>query len=97
MNIHYLAQRKIKFDFAISGYHNLKHFTHLTWKKKYIAVKMFQLTLKLPCQICNSPYSQPYNYYNISSENLVLDQLIIPKFIFFFILITCLVNVVLIL
>ena len=58
---------------------------------------MFKLTLKLPDQICNSPYSQPYNSYNISSENLVLDQLIISKFIFFFILITCLVNVVLIL
>ena len=45
MNIHYLAQRKIKFDFAISGLLNLKHFTHLTLKKKYTAVKMFQLTL----------------------------------------------------
>ena len=33
----------------------------------------------------------------ISSENLVLDQLIIPKLIFFFILITYLVDIVLIL
>ena len=32
----------------------------------------------------------------LSSENLVLDQLIIPKFIFFFILITYLVDIVLI-
>ena len=31
---------------------------------------------------------------NVSSENLVLDQLIIPKLIFFFILITNLVYIV---
>ena len=30
----------------------------------------------------------------LSSENLVLDQLIIPKFIFFFILVTNLVDIV---
>ena len=46
--------------------------------------------------MCNSPYCQPYNSYNVSSENLVLDQLI-PKLIFFFILITYLVDIVLIL
>ena len=44
----------------------------------------------------NSPHYQPYNSYNISSENLVLDQLIIPKLIFFFSLITYLVDIVLI-
>ena len=38
----------------------------------------FALTLQLPDQICNFSYSQPYNSYNVSSENLVLDQLIIP-------------------
>ena len=48
-------------------------------------------------EICNSPYCQPYNSYDVSSENLVLDQLIIPKLIFFFILITYLVDIVLIL
>ena len=36
--------------------------------------------------MCNPPYCQPYKSYNASSENLVLDQLIIPKLIFFFIL-----------
>ena len=55
------------------------------------------LTLQLPAQICNSSYCQPYNSCNVSSENLVLDQLIIPKLIFFFILITYLVDVILIL
>ena len=55
------------------------------------------LTLKPPDQICNSPYCRPYNSYNVSSENLVLDQLIIPKLIFFFILNTYLVDIVLIL
>ena len=45
-------------------------------------------------QICNSPYCQPYNSYNVSLENIVLDQLIIPKLIFFFTLITCLIDIV---
>ena len=45
----------------------------------------------------NSPYCQPNNSYNVSLENLVLDQPIIPKLIFFPILITCLVDIVLIL
>ena len=51
------------------------------------------LTLELPDQICNSSYCQPYNSYNVSSENLVLDQLIIPKLIFVFILITYLFDI----
>ena len=38
-----------------------------------------------------------YNSYNVSSENLVLDQLTIPKLIFFSILITYLVDIILIL
>ena len=42
------------------------------------------------------PYCQPYNSY-VSLENLELDQLIIPKLIFLFILITYLVAIVLIL
>ena len=55
--------------------------------------------MSLTCKdkIGNSPYCQPYNSYDVSSENLVLDQLIIPKLIFFFIFITCLVDIVLIL
>ena len=47
--------------------------------------------------MCNSPYCQPYNSYNVSLQNFVLDQLIIPKSILFFILITNLVDIVLIL
>ena len=46
--------------------------------------------------ISNSPYYLPYNSY-VSSENLVLDQLIIPWLTFFSILITCLLDIVLIL
>ena len=57
----------------------------------------FILTLQLPDQICNSPYCQSYNSYNVRSENLVLNQLIIPILIFFFILITYLGDIVLIL
>ena len=45
----------------------------------------------------NPPYCQPYNSCKVSSENLGLDQLIIPKLIYFFILITYLVDIVLIL
>ena len=52
------------------------------------------LIVKLPDQICNFPYYQLYNSFYVSSENLVLDQLIIPQLIFFFILITCLVDIV---
>ena len=51
------------------------------------------LTLSLPDQICHSPYCQPYNSYSVSSEKLVLDQLIILKLIFLFILITHLVDI----
>ena len=65
--------------------------------KDTLPLQYLPLTLYLSDQICNSPYCQPYNSYNVSSENLVLDQLIIPKLIFFFILITYLVDIVLIL
>ena len=37
------------------------------------------------------------NSYNVNSKNLVLDQLIIPNLIYFFILITYVVDIVLIL
>ena len=47
--------------------------------------------------ISNSPYCLPYNSYDVSLENLVLEQLIIPLLIFFFILITSLLDIVLIL
>ena len=50
-----------------------------------------------PDQICNSSHHQPYNSYNVSSANLVLNQLIITKLVFFFILITYLVDIVLVL
>ena len=51
------------------------------------------LTLYLPDQICSSPYLQPYNSYNVGSENLIVDQLIILERILFFILITYLVDI----
>ena len=57
----------------------------------------FNLTLYLQDWMCNSLYCQLYNSYKISLENLVLDQLIIPKFMFFSILITYLFDIVLIL
>ena len=60
----------------------------------YWVINTFSLTLSLPDQIFNSPFSQPYNSFNVSSENLVLDRLIIPKLKFFFSLITYLVDIV---
>ena len=45
--------------------------------------------------ISNSPYCLPYGSCDVSLENLVLDQLIIPFLRLFFILITCLLDIVL--
>ena len=47
--------------------------------------------------ISNFPYCLPYNSYDVSLENLVLEQLIIPLLIFFFILMISLLDIVLIL
>ena len=44
----------------------------------------------------NSPYHLPYNLCDVSLENLELDQPRIPLWIFFFILITYLLDIVLI-
>ena len=62
---------------------------------RYIRGK--RLTLSLSDLGSKSPYCLPYGSHDVSSENLVLDQLIIPQLIFFFILITYLVDIVLIL
>ena len=39
-------------------------------------------TLSLLDLTCNSPYCMPFNAYDVSSENLVLDQVIIHSLIF---------------
>ena len=52
------------------------------------------LILSFPDQICHSPHFQPDNSCDVSPENLVLDQLIIPNGYFFFILVTYLVDIV---
>ena len=69
--------------------------------------RWFRLFLSLPKDkqgafnsqdlISSSLYCLPYSYCDVRSENLVLDQLIIPLMIFFFILITYLLDIVLIL
>ena len=46
--------------------------------------------------ISNSPYCLPYNLCDVGLKNLELDQPIIPLLIFFSILITCLLDIVLI-
>ena len=42
--------------------------------------------------ISNSPYCLSYNSHDVSIENLFLDLLIIPELMFFYILITSLLN-----
>ena len=51
------------------------------------------LTLSL---LCNSIYRLLYNPYDVSSKNLILNQMINPKLIFFVILVTCLCDIVMI-
>ena len=63
---------------------------------KFAVVIVFFNPLTLSDQICVSSHCQPYNSY-VSSENSVLDQLIILKLIFFLIPITYPVDIVLIL
>ena len=46
---------------------------------RYAFPKVLTRWVCQPDQIHNSPYHQPYNSYNVSSKNLVLDQLIIPE------------------
>ena len=62
------------------------------------------LSIKLPLYpfhaddfISNSPYYLLYNFNDVSSENLVLDQTMIPQLMFFCILIISVIDVVLIL
>ena len=55
------------------------------------------LILSLQDLLSNSPDYQSYNSYDVTSENLVSDQLIIPKLILFFFLIISLVDIILIL
>ena len=50
------------------------------------------LTLSLLRSPSNSPYYLPYNSCNVSLENLVLGWLKLPWSLFFFILITCLLD-----
>ena len=59
--------------------------------------KVMRRRKQLKLQVSNSPYCLPYSSCDVSLENLVLDQLIIPVIDIFFILITCLLDIVLIL
>ena len=47
--------------------------------------------------VSNSPYCLPYSSCDVTLENLVFDQLIISSLVFFVILITCLLDIILIL
>ena len=41
----------------------------------------------------NSPYCQPYSSGDVGLENLLLDQLKFPSILFFFDVITCLLDI----
>ena len=56
-------------------------------------VSINQFTPKISL-VLDSPYCLPNNSCDVILENLVLDQLMIPKLIFVSILITCLLDVV---
>ena len=63
-------------------------------KKKKLQNACFDWAFYSQDLYSNSPYCLPYNSCDIGWENLVLDQLIIPRLIFVFILITCLHDIV---
>ena len=44
--------------------------------------------------ISNSPYCLQYNSSKVSLQNFALEELTIPKLLFFFILITCVLDIV---
>ena len=46
--------------------------------------------------ISNSPNCLLYNSYDVTLENLELDQPIVPKLIFFYFLISCLLDIIII-
>lgn len=60
----------------------------------FLVSKFF--TISQPGIINDSPYCLPYNSSDVSPENLVMDPLLNPFLIFFFILITSLLDVALI-
>ena len=74
---------------------NINHLLLVISLNKTIFV--FPLTLNFQDLIGDSPYCLSYSFCDVSLENLVMDPLTIPSLIFFFILITCLVDIVLIL
>ena len=53
--------------------------------------------IALTLSLSRSPYCLPYNSYDVSLENLIQEQLIIPLMIFFFILVTWLLDILLLL
>ena len=66
-------------------------------KKKKVFFPFYVLLFHSQQLISNYPYCLLYNSFDASSENLVLDQLISPNWFFWFILITCQLNIVVIL
>ena len=59
-------------------------------------IRMYSITVGiLQDLINNSPYYLPYNSYDVTLENLVMDLLKIPSLLFFSILVTCLLDIAL--
>ena len=70
-------------------------FTFLCISKQQLFQKAFNSWTYKISFLGNFPSCLPYNLYDVSLENLELDQPIVPWFIFFFIIISCLLDTVL--
>ena len=69
--------------------------TFLCISKQQLFQKAFNPWTHKISLLGNFPSCLPYNSYDVSLENLELDQPIVPYLIFFFIIISCLLDTVL--
>ena len=84
--------QRSQIDSILINSHNCNHVPYNTIELNEEKTKCS--TLELQDLISNSPYCQPNDSHYESLENLVSDQLVIGKLIFFFILITCLHDII---
>ena len=78
-------------DFLLSG-RRITRFDFFVFKVNLFVVSQSQISLVILFTVCHA-----WDNYDFSPKNSVLDQQMIPLLIFFFILITCLSGIVLVL
>ena len=66
---------------------------------EHVEEKIIHSIMRINSQdrISDSPYCLPSNSYDMNLENLVLDQIKIPSLIFYFSLVTSMLDIILIL